>query len=286
MRAAAKLRRKVANLHHAHPVAILLAEQRHRVVAHSRPHRSAHPPASPPSCSPAPAVHDRLNLRSSSSATPQSAKSRTAAARGRSATRLLHMRPQHLAQRRMQQMRPRMVAHRSPPHLAVDNRVHYRPPQSSASPPPDAQTRPAPAWSPRSHRQPPCCDRPHTASPHRPPARPSPHRSWSHPAPPRPLSPAATPEHPRHPSPAPAPAPHPPAAPSTPQTPSSAARDTPAPPTSATHPSTKPAPALLLFLRLLETLHVEFNASIARSIDHEVQRQAKGLVEIESKKPL
>ena len=121
---------------------------------------------------------------------------------------------QHLAQRRMQQMRPRMVPHRRRPR-----RRHpppyppYRPQQSSAFALTLCANTPCTGFVHAAHlRHHAVVIRPNTTTPHRPPARPSPHRSWSHRAPPRPPRPPSTPARRRHPSPAPAPSPHPPAA--------------------------------------------------------------------------
>ena len=42
-------------------------------------------------------------------------------------SRLLHMRAEHIAQRRVQQMRAGVVAHGRPPQLAVDHRIDPSP---------------------------------------------------------------------------------------------------------------------------------------------------------------
>ena len=124
VRTSAKLRRKVADPHHAHPIAILFAEQRHRaVVVHRgidrhidhclnrciRQHLG---------------VDDALDLGQlllSDAGEVRKVEAEPRLVHQRPG--LLHMLAQHRTQRRMQQMRAGMVAHRRRTHRAVHDRI-------------------------------------------------------------------------------------------------------------------------------------------------------------------
>ena len=124
VRPAAKLRRKsIRQLHHAHLVAVLLSKQRHRVVlVHSHVDRHIlqrlHPRIGQHL-----AVHNRLNLfQLLIGHLRKVRKIKAQPIRMHRRPSLLHMRPQHLPQRRMQQMRPGMI----PPDRVAPIPIHHR----------------------------------------------------------------------------------------------------------------------------------------------------------------
>ncbi len=128
VRPAAKLRRKIPNPHHAHLVAILLPEQRHRVILIHR-HVNRH-------------VDDRLHflipqqllidqvfniLQLFIRDRGEMRKIKPQMPRRHQRSRLLHMLPQNLAQPGMQQMRSRMIPHSGLPHVGINDRIHLIP---------------------------------------------------------------------------------------------------------------------------------------------------------------